>query len=294
MPQTNVLPSEIVLEFDGLPQTYYIFDGNIWNAEIDDAPLNNRGWVFQERVLARRVLHFGQHQIGWECPELAALEVFPNGLPGTNAMSLQIKSTSSLMKAAAAREPIQSLDTSFLHRWHNLVNAYSKTRLTYPKDKVIAFAGIAETIMENRTDRYSAGMWEKTLLYDLAWARYDGDRETFPISDTSYRAPSWSWASVDGEIIFPELLGGVKAVFADTLGFVDSTVGTSTTLRGPNSIRVKGACFPVNIKWLENSNITTFDVVGFHFIANDTLSQTTIDLVWLRKGGKSGDLDESL
>ena len=90
-----------------------------------------------------------------------------------------------------------------------IVNAYSKCELTYPNDKLIAFAGVAKRILSIRTDNYVAGMWESSIVYDLAWWRSSMDRAAFPISVTSSRAPSWSWASVDGEIIFPLTTGSV-------------------------------------------------------------------------------------
>ena len=35
--------------------------------EMEYGPLNQRGWVFQERVLSRRILHFMPAQLYWEC-----------------------------------------------------------------------------------------------------------------------------------------------------------------------------------------------------------------------------------
>jgi hypothetical protein len=34
---------------------------------IDDWPLLQRGWVFQERKLAARVVHYAKDQLFWEC-----------------------------------------------------------------------------------------------------------------------------------------------------------------------------------------------------------------------------------
>ena len=42
-PQNHILLSEIELEYKGLPQTYFMFDGEIWKDEIEDVPLNHRG-----------------------------------------------------------------------------------------------------------------------------------------------------------------------------------------------------------------------------------------------------------
>jgi hypothetical protein len=53
----NLLPSHINIEIDSKMQQCQLFDGNMWRDEITSASLNLRGWVFQERILARRVLH---------------------------------------------------------------------------------------------------------------------------------------------------------------------------------------------------------------------------------------------
>jgi Heterokaryon incompatibility protein (HET) len=61
---------------------YRVVDMSLWEREIDAAPLNTRGWVFQERFLAPRKLSFGAKQLFWECAEFQASESFPEGLPG--------------------------------------------------------------------------------------------------------------------------------------------------------------------------------------------------------------------
>lgn len=38
-----------------------------FNADVLEGPLNKRGWVLQERVLARRTVFFTDKQIYWEC-----------------------------------------------------------------------------------------------------------------------------------------------------------------------------------------------------------------------------------
>lgn len=53
-----------------------ILDLSFWERNVDDAPVNRRAWVLQERLMAPRVLHFCQDQIAWECSELDAAESF--------------------------------------------------------------------------------------------------------------------------------------------------------------------------------------------------------------------------
>lgn len=39
---------------------------------MEQAPLNNRGWAFQEQCLAPRVLRLGKSSFFWQCSELEA------------------------------------------------------------------------------------------------------------------------------------------------------------------------------------------------------------------------------
>jgi hypothetical protein len=43
-----------------------------WTNHIDKAPVNRRGWVLQERLMAPRVLHFCHDQVAWECSEFVS------------------------------------------------------------------------------------------------------------------------------------------------------------------------------------------------------------------------------
>jgi hypothetical protein len=37
--------------------------------DVEQAELNKRAWVMQERVLAKRIIHFSANQTYWECGE---------------------------------------------------------------------------------------------------------------------------------------------------------------------------------------------------------------------------------
>ena len=271
------LPSEIELETNGLSQKYYVHDGDLWSDEIVNAPLNSRGWVFQERFLARRVLHFGQRQLGWECRELDALEIFPKGLRPASAISSLSKSKVASMMATFSQRSDGIQDLDFVSLWQELVTEYSKCKLTFPKDKLVAILGVAKRMMEARTDHYAAGMWRKSMMYDLAWSRLSEDRETFPLSDTSWRAPSWSWASVDGEIIFPSTIGGVRRCFVDILESSDLITKGCSAFSPSASIRIKGQCLPLSVE-CSNEEIIGLNVAGFRFAVSGEARGSKIDL----------------
>ena len=62
-------------------KTFALIDADYWNVHMSQMPLHERGWVLQERLLARRVLHFCSHMLAWECVETDAAETYPDGLP---------------------------------------------------------------------------------------------------------------------------------------------------------------------------------------------------------------------
>jgi hypothetical protein len=82
-------------------------------------------------------------------------------------------------------------------RWQEMLNEYTRCDLSFPeKDIFIAVAGIAEKFGQYYDHQYIAGHFRQHLPFDLLWQN-KGER-----SD-QYRAPSWSWASIDGQVQFP-------------------------------------------------------------------------------------------
>jgi len=263
------LPTKIELDVDGTQLDYFVINSNIWVDEIDNAPLNNRGWVFQERFSARRILHFGRQQLGWECREAEALEMFPDGLPRTITTSAISKPRfyQGLMNLSESSE--ETLGRDLVSEWHVMVQNYSKCGLTKPEDKLIAFEGVAKGIMACRGGQCIAGIWQKNIAYDLLWYRSFGGQDLFPVNTTSFRAPSWSWASVDGEVEFPAFLGGIQRCFIDGGDFLEPQTSESCRLSEHPSIRVHGCCLPLRINW-SKGEISSFETSRLRFSVTET------------------------
>ena len=49
---------------------------NDFKKDVDGGLLNQRAWVMQERVLSRRILHFTQNHVYWECGEYIRCDDF--------------------------------------------------------------------------------------------------------------------------------------------------------------------------------------------------------------------------
>lgn len=248
-------PSEVKLKVNGKISPFYAFNGEIWENEIPQAQLNNRGWVFQERFLARRVLHFSTTQLGWECRQLTALEVFPKGLPSALGSQLA-KSSLHNQLVKASRSTRRSSVADWRTAWIAIVEEYSHCALSFPNDKLIAFSGIGASISEFIGTEHVAGMLSKSLIYDLAWWRWEEDKERFPLSTTFLRAPSWSWTSVDGQVNLPQDLSGVRYT-RKLIESIEIICDHDDPLGKHSRLRLQGLCMPVRIKWTEDS-ITTF------------------------------------
>ncbi|KUJ19675.1 uncharacterized protein LY89DRAFT_666539 [Mollisia scopiformis] len=84
--------------------------------------------------------------------------------------------------------------------WNDILQRYSQCVLTRPNDKLVAISGIAKSFSElGRSEDYFAGLWRRLILSLLLWSRTNRLRSCITKAD-EYRAPSWSWASVDGSI----------------------------------------------------------------------------------------------
>ena len=171
---------------------YQILGSTCWHDLVDSSPLSKRAWAFQERCLAKRTLHFTRNELFWECQQMCCSEVFPKGLPAT-------------MGPPSSQEHEEFFSKKIHHQrhanWHQLVKVYSPKRLTYSSDKLLAITGLAKQYMaRNRlhASDYLAGLWKPQLPHALLWRVEKGRRPK------RYRAPTWAWASIDGEVTYPE------------------------------------------------------------------------------------------
>jgi hypothetical protein len=105
--------------------------------------------------------------------------------------------------------------------WMDIVEDYTRRDLTKQTDKLPAISALAQKVHNYRMCHYLAGIWEDDLVYELGWMpdlcepTYEEAKEDFAehskdgihCEDASvvkpvYRAPSWSWASVDGSVTY--------------------------------------------------------------------------------------------
>ena len=165
----------------------------------------------QERWLSPRVLHYGRDQLLWECRELDACETYPDGLPKPlrdfrSGFKIDPEVLKPLEYWRQDDNTESHPDSVHLGTWDSIVRKYSVTSLTKGEDKLVAISGIAKRMQGLLDDEYLAGLWRKDLPGQLLWWVDNGDlvpespTELPPARPRPYRAPSWSWASIDHEI----------------------------------------------------------------------------------------------
>ena len=240
-----------------------------WLDNTQQTPLADRAWVFQESLLARRTLYFSNTQILFECTATKRSETYPLGLP------LRVRAMADYhTQSARMKHPLRSYDYSDRRvshpfpmayiNWAQIVTAYSSLKLTKPEDKFPAISGVAQEYQKITGGRYVAGLWEAHLLTQLLW------KVPRPLvrPDGGWRAPSWSWAAVEGRVEMPfqmEICENVpewmvkegykseQEVLARVLGFDVSTVeGEGEMGRVKNGkLKIRGRLAPVGMEVME-------------------------------------------
>ena len=162
------------------------------------------GWVFQKRWLAPRTMYSGREGIYWEYLERHKDE---RNLFSTNHFSHEFGYSDPKRKLCIVQKHYKLYDQDTMKRfyraWYALIESFSSGELTYASDKLEAIAGVLEILHERAGMRSFAGLLEPLLPEDLLW--WIKDPEWITTRPSSYRAPSFSWASLDGKVFSPLL-----------------------------------------------------------------------------------------
>jgi len=206
-------------------------------------PLSERGWTLQERLLSPRSIHYGTHQMYWECQQCilaedgAYFEPRWRLLPMLNELVTKelsdaltaLKISDHNAASLSGHDKVAAL--SWRLAWVRLVEAYTSRKLTHDQDKLPALAGLVRKISTHISDTYLAGLWRSSILETLNWRVFvdepdvlSEDRELIPLlkpqksevrSPSRYRSPSWSWAAIDARVHFTHFDKPIMAKFVD-------------------------------------------------------------------------------
>ncbi|KAF9456170.1 heterokaryon incompatibility protein-domain-containing protein [Collybia nuda] len=214
-------------------------------------PLHERAWVIQEWMLSPRTIHYGTFGLFWECATETANDRAPRKIAFTSRPSPKYA-----VHQACTLPRTGALDHTFLgfwHMWERVVSIYSPCSLTYNTDKLVAINGIV-TLIESKAGLHNvAGLWKEYILPELLWTVQP---PTQPAG--TYQAPTWSWASLNCNVI----LGVLSSEYTydgkiDLLDIVVQPAAANGQILYAH-IRVRGLLQPVS--WAQDEDSDTYEL----------------------------------
>lgn len=195
---------------------------------ISCQPLNSRSWTFQERLLARRIVHYTEQQMIWQCQKCLVGEDGQVGedvdwSPKTAMAPFELTILPPLREITAANENEHDRDPEFKLSapvkgytgvkysldealgdmgWYKLVDEYTKRSLTYPSDLLPALSALASEVQKLTKATYVAGLWAldgQISFRSLLWFSAKKNARA------NNGSPSWAWSSVLGPVIHPAI-----------------------------------------------------------------------------------------
>lgn len=183
------------------PSTWQLSEGPelTYDQDITQGALNRRGWVVQERYLARRQLSCAESQLYWECQELLASEEFPHGYPPGIRAHWEMLFPQGGGPQKPCLEFNGEIDTR--KRWAALVELYSSCQLTRASDKLVALSGLVNQLHSVLGDVCIYGLWAKNICRQLCWSPLDLSFKP-RTTNQGLIAPTWPWANFHGAVSF--------------------------------------------------------------------------------------------
>lgn len=181
-------------------------------------PLRRRAWALQEWILSPRIVYFAKGELLWECDLHQRCECQNLSTSGVRTHTVW-RSYEPRCKFQFFRLYKDPQEQQPYLDWYEILEEFTRRRLTYPKDSLPALAGLAKVLNDHTEREYIGGLCKNTLPRGLLW-RVDrasgddrrqshGDQSGTKRRDYPY-APSWSWASVIGVLssdVYPIAFG---------------------------------------------------------------------------------------
>ncbi|KAH7630903.1 heterokaryon incompatibility protein-domain-containing protein [Sordaria sp. MPI-SDFR-AT-0083] len=187
----------LVKEGDARGGVYVSLFSDDFKEHVVNSPLSERGWVLQERALARRTIYFTEWQTYWECGD------------GIRCETLTLMNNNLISFLGDPNFPSKLSDGTSdrgekIRFYEGLYKQYSRLTLSRDSDRPIAIAGLEKRLIHDLKSSGGFGVFddERSLLpRSLLWQRGD----EFPTlkkieSQVLPRVPTWSWMAYKGGV----------------------------------------------------------------------------------------------
>ncbi|KAG8161671.1 hypothetical protein KVR01_008658 [Diaporthe batatas] len=204
--------------------------------------LNQRGWVLQERVLARRTIYFSNKQSYWECGRGVRCESMTKMENGLVSFSGDPQFPRIAVEASRGGRIIL---------YQDLYTKYTRLILTRDTDRPIAIAGLEKRLISSFQVSGGFGIFDDPgsglLLRSLLWCRATDVgllemidfQSVLSTTESVSEPPTWSWMAYNGAIRYLDIpFGRVEWEHNDVRSpWSGSPVGTWTYSRDRSSHR---------------------------------------------------------
>jgi len=224
---SQIIARKALSHEDNIPESYLQYES--------PSPLSTRAWTLQEELLAWRCIYFTGKELLWKCEH------------GKKCECMQ-EDTNIEVNDKTIWESVKSEDpTRRFGGWRSLMAHYSKRNITYESDRLPAISGIVQHFRAKGAGEYLAGMWREDILESLMWLPYpvshgvkdDNLISTYRRRASPYRAPTWSWISLETY--------GVKDKKSRCPGIVDWQESSYWYLKALKATVLKACCEPLGM-----------------------------------------------
>lgn len=146
--------------------------------KVQQSEWYKRGWVFQERILSRRIIYYTRDKIYWQCFRDEGDEQEKRSDSSTKNAWFSPATLTTGTPQAFAKE---------------LAKDYSTCNLTYRKDTLLAILGVCTKIRDRYGGNFHAGILDDSTGQCLLW--HASENSTLHLD---FHAPSWSWTCRSG------------------------------------------------------------------------------------------------
>ncbi|KAI3325803.1 HET-domain-containing protein [Xylariaceae sp. AK1471] len=201
---------------------FYVYERGVglfaqYEMALQASQFPNRGWIFQEWLLSRRVIYYTDYGLFFECQTHSSQNDGHELAQPISSSQYDPKEINLRPELRWAHIANTSLNLKVLiglgktppdELWYRLIEAYSFRDLTRPEeDRLIALSGIKggfEEILQQSPDthwslEYTAGLWISDIHYGLMWHQEKDSLNNSKVQNL----PSWSWAALIAKVRWP-------------------------------------------------------------------------------------------
>ncbi|KAL1596698.1 hypothetical protein SLS59_007728 [Nothophoma quercina] len=183
-----------------------------FSKDVIEGSLNQRGWVLQERALARRTIYFTENQTYFECGNGIRCETLASM---RNTMADFIGDPRFPEKAMRANS--RALQIAY---YQDLYKLYSRLQFSRDEDRPFAIAGLEKRLRQafgtkggfgvfDDGDKLERGLFHRSILWRRGDEKeFENGLEQIDFLKRGLQVPSWSWMAYKGGIDYTTPEGG--------------------------------------------------------------------------------------